>query len=194
MSGDPSLALPYWDYYPHPDIPGIFAASTLADGSPNPLYWADRQNDLVTGLVYAAFDPSVAAFADATRDGDTYESIVEENPHGEVHDAIGGDMGAVPTAAADPVFWVHHCNVDRLWSAWLAAGAGRRMPSRGDPYYDARFSYDVAGTWSATVAQANDASSFGYGWSDLALPVPPPGTLPPEPLVRVRHALGARAA
>ncbi len=189
MSGDPTLALPYWDYYANPKIPAIFAAPTLGDGSSNPLYWANRQNDRVTGLVYAAFDPSVTTFADATPDGDTYESIVEENPHGEVHDAIGGDMGAVPTAAADPVFWVHHCNVDRLWSAWLAAGAGRRMPSQGDPYYDARFSYDLAGTWNATVAQANDAASFGYGWSSLALPIPPVGRLPPEPSVRVRLAL-----
>ncbi len=189
MSGDPTLALPYWDYYANPDIPSIFAAPTLGDGSPNPLYWANRKNGRVTGLVYAAFDPSVTTFADGTSDGDTYESIVEENPHGEVHDAIGGDMGAVPTAAADPVFWVHHCNVDRLWSAWLAAGAGRRMPSQGDPYYGAAFSYDLARTWNATVAQANDTASFGYGWSSLALPVPPGGSLPPEPSVRVRLAL-----
>ena len=44
---------------------------------------------------------------------------LEEYPHGVVHDAVGGLMGQVPTAAQDPVFWMHHCNVDRMWCAWL---------------------------------------------------------------------------
>jgi tyrosinase len=189
MSGDPTLALPYWDYYAHPDIPAIFAAPTLGDGSANPLFWAARAQQTVTGLVYAAFDPAIVTFADGNPDGETFESIAEENPHGEVHDAIGGDMGAVPTAARDPLFWVHHCNVDRLWSAWLSAGGGRRMPSQGDPYYaQASFAYDVAGTWRASVARMADADALGYTWSDLALPVSPSSQLPPEPLARVRGA------
>jgi tyrosinase len=28
-------------------------------------------------------------------------------------------MGDPNYAALDPIFWVHHCNVDRLWAAWL---------------------------------------------------------------------------
>jgi len=195
MSGDPTLALPYWDYYAHPDIPAIFAAPALTDGSPNPLYWADRASHTVTGLVYAPFDPAITTFADGKRDGTTFESIAEENPHGEVHDAIGGDMGSVPTAARDPVFWVHHCNVDRLWSAWLAAGGGRRMPSQSDPYYaQASFAYDVAGTWRASVAQMADSTTLGYTWSDLSLPVAPATTLPLEPLARVRGIANAGAS
>lgn len=188
MSGDPTLALPYWDYYTHPDIPAIFASPTLGDGSPNPLYWSNRASSTVTGLVYAPFDPSVTTFADTQPNDDTYESIVEENPHGEVHDAIGGDMGAVPTAAVDPVFWVHHCNVDRLWSAWVAAGGGRRMPLQSDPYYGQSFSYNLSGTWNASVAELSDTANFGYGWSSVALPVAPATSLPPEPLLRVRAA------
>lgn len=37
--------------------------------------------------------------------------------HNDVHVAVGGDM---QTAASpkDPLFWLHHCNVDRLWSKW----------------------------------------------------------------------------
>ena len=187
MSGDPTLALPYWDYYAHPDVPAIFATPTLGDGSTNPLYWANRVNSTVTGLVYAPFDAAITTFADGDPDGVTFEAIVEENPHGQVHDEIGGDMGSVPTAARDPVFWVHHCNVDRLWSAWLAAGGGRRMPPQSDPYYaQASFAYDVAGTWRAPVAPMADSSTLGYTWSDLSLPVAPSTPLPTEPLARVR--------
>jgi tyrosinase len=31
-------------------------------------------------------------------------------------------MGYVPTAAQDPIFWMHHCNIDRLWASWNRAG------------------------------------------------------------------------
>jgi tyrosinase len=27
-------------------------------------------------------------------------------------------MGTVPFAAQDPIFWMHHCNIDRLWVIW----------------------------------------------------------------------------
>jgi len=44
--------------------------------------------------------------------------MVESQPHNLVHDAIGGYMGDF-FAATDPVFWVHHANVDRLWDVWM---------------------------------------------------------------------------
>jgi tyrosinase len=37
-------------------------------------------------------------------------------------------MGSVPTAAQDPIFYVHHSNVDRQWNLWLAQGGGRSDP------------------------------------------------------------------
>jgi len=36
--------------------------------------------------------------------------------HNVVHMWVGGSMSMVPTAPNDPVFFVHHANVDRLWS------------------------------------------------------------------------------
>jgi tyrosinase len=38
-------------------------------------------------------------------------------------------MGAVNKAANDPVFWLHHANVDRLWEAWLRKCNGRTNPT-----------------------------------------------------------------
>jgi tyrosinase len=37
-------------------------------------------------------------------------------------------MGSVPTTAQDPIFYLHHSNVDRLWNLWLAQGGGRTDP------------------------------------------------------------------
>jgi tyrosinase len=44
--------------------------------------------------------------------------------HNLVHVWMGGTMGVVPTAPNDPVFFVHHCNVDRLWALWQLAHPG----------------------------------------------------------------------
>jgi tyrosinase len=37
--------------------------------------------------------------------------------HNRVHVWIGGDM-APASSPNDPVFFLNHCNVDRLWTAW----------------------------------------------------------------------------
>ncbi|KAL7900614.1 Monophenol monooxygenase [Trichoderma sp. SZMC 28014] len=49
-----------------------------------------------------------------------------ESIHNSVHNFIGGDnvvagcghMSSVPVAAFDPIFWLHHCNIDRLLHLW----------------------------------------------------------------------------
>jgi tyrosinase len=43
---------------------------------------------------------------------------VESTPHNDIHVQIGGLMGNPDTAALDPIFWLHHCNIDRLWWVW----------------------------------------------------------------------------
>ncbi|KAK2748332.1 hypothetical protein FQN57_000990 [Myotisia sp. PD_48] len=43
--------------------------------------------------------------------------------HGQIHVAIGGDGGHmtyVPWSSYDPIFWLHHTNVDRLVALWQA--------------------------------------------------------------------------
>ena len=39
--------------------------------------------------------------------------------HNKVHVYIGGLMRDVPTSSNDPIFWLHHCNVDRLYEKWF---------------------------------------------------------------------------
>lgn len=68
-------------------------------------------------------------------DADTFEN----NPHNSVHAWVGaklrkrpprlfGYMSSPPYAALDPIFWLHHSNVDRLWEVWLSLGEGRQNP------------------------------------------------------------------
>ncbi|KAF1986411.1 Di-copper centre-containing protein [Aulographum hederae CBS 113979] len=50
----------------------------------------------------------------------SYNSI--ENPHNTIHSVIGGSghLSSVPVAGFDPLFWLHHCNVDRQFALWQA--------------------------------------------------------------------------
>lgn len=50
--------------------------------------------------------------------------------HNRVHVWIGGDM-APGTSPNDPVFFLNHCNVDRIWEAWMA-DAGRNYRPRNN--------------------------------------------------------------
>lgn len=46
-----------------------------------------------------------------------------ESPHNQIHVSIGGrngSMSSVTTAAHDPIFWLHHCNIDRYFYNWVA--------------------------------------------------------------------------
>ena len=56
---------------------------------------------------------------------------LEMNPHNFVHGMVGGEsdsnnqiglMGVPATAALDPVFYLHHANIDRMWAAWNETG------------------------------------------------------------------------
>ena len=53
--------------------------------------------------------------------------------HNRVHIWVGGDMGP-GTSPNDPVFFLHHCNVDRLWALWqYAHPASAYLPASGGP-------------------------------------------------------------
>jgi tyrosinase len=59
--------------------------------------------------------------------------------HNRVHVWVGGDMFLVPTAPNDPVFFLHHCNVDRLWAKWQATWPVARFPDARYPTSRATF-------------------------------------------------------
>lgn len=52
--------------------------------------------------------------------------------HNRVHVWVGGDMspGSSPN---DPVFYLNHCNVDRIWEAWMTRHGRMYRPIAGDP-------------------------------------------------------------
>lgn len=52
--------------------------------------------------------------------------------HNRVHVWVGGDM--LPSSSPnDPVFYLNHCNVDRLWEAWLTQYGRSYVPPQSAP-------------------------------------------------------------
>jgi tyrosinase len=45
-------------------------------------------------------------------------SVMEGTPHGAAHVSFNGWISSIPTAPKDPLFFMLHSNVDRLWALW----------------------------------------------------------------------------
>jgi tyrosinase len=79
--------------------------------------------------------------------------------HGNVHVLVGNsqNMGSVPWAASDPIFWLHHANIDRLWASWNKAGLQ-------NPHLSQTFSFaDKSGKQiTGNIADFLEISQLGY--------------------------------
>lgn len=57
-------------------------------------------------------------------DRNTGQGLIEAGPHNCGHDWVGirfgknRNMGTLRCAAVDPIFFMHHCNIDRIWSLY----------------------------------------------------------------------------
>ncbi|HET6805494.1 MAG TPA: tyrosinase family protein [Frateuria sp.] len=168
-SGNSALVLPYWNYYEHPMIPAEFRDST------SPLYQPNRTGSDVSGAcTLGAFDPTLINFQRGKTDA--FEPAVETAPHNGVHNLIGGAMDNISISPRDPIFWVHHANIDRLWDAWVLAGDGRHMPAKTASYWSGSFHY---GTAVSSVKRVNTyaPSILGYRYDDTAMPASQPNNL-----------------
>lgn len=163
ISGDPSLVLPYWNYYDSPSIPPEFLDPS------SPLYRSDRTGTDVTGaLSYDAFADTVIRFQRGK--SHAFETIVESRPHNLVHNLIGGSMASIRISPRDPVFWVHHANIDRLWVAWLKAGGGRKEPLTTNTYWSGDLYYGPAVDGMPRVWTADTTSYLGYQYDNETMP------------------------
>lgn len=123
QSGMYDWAIPYWDW----TNPGERAVPPAFRNSGSPLFDASRNAPINGGTPLATSLATSVSNALALTSYFSAQGGVN-GPHGTVHVTIGGNMVSPATAAQDPIFWVHHSFVDRLWNAWLAMGGGRSSP------------------------------------------------------------------
>ncbi|KAI9055050.1 hypothetical protein LZ554_000016 [Drepanopeziza brunnea f. sp. 'monogermtubi'] len=84
------------------------------------------------------YSPEIMAAVQAIPDYATYRYQLEGTPHGAVHSAIGGDM--VPsTSPNDPIFFLHHAQVDRFWTLWQKRDPAKRNTEYAGPQTQDQF-------------------------------------------------------
>ncbi len=76
--------------------------------------------------------------------------------HGSVHIWVGGTMSDASVSPADPVFWMHHANLDRLWWVWYNSPQGNHQnpPLTGS---DA-----IMDPWVYTETDVRNINTLGY--------------------------------
>jgi polyphenol oxidase len=68
---------------------------------------------------------------------DDGQGLLEQFPHNLVHDWVGSrygsnrDMGTLRYAALDPLFYLHHANIDRVWSLYRHTPDPAKTPAWG---------------------------------------------------------------
>jgi tyrosinase len=180
-SGNSALMLPYWDYYKSATMPAEFTNASTG----NPLYEPSRAGTYVyDALTMAPFSSSIVNFQRGT--SNAYEPALENAPHNPIHNLIGGYMAGMQSPR-DPIFWLHHANIDRLWAAWVAVG-GKRVPASGNSYWNGSFTYGPSLTLSRR--QTYNTTGLNYSYPDLTLPRTFPPRAQAARIVRVQMQNG----
>lgn len=172
----PGVTLPWWDWTTTRQIPDAYTTG----GQDNPLFStltlateADRREgralveETFRGsndpsglprdeqLAAALEEPSFVVFSDAM-----------EELHDSVHGWVDGTMGDFAYAAFDPVFWAHHCMVDRLWWLWQRDNRINAVPT-------ADWEDIVLEPFNMTVGDTLVANALGYEYADTETPLEP---------------------
>lgn len=241
LGGPDRWAIPYWNYsfydpddlgpWPRSSLPWTFCQPTLPDNTPNPLYldvtrrglqptWADgepmRLQDL-TPFYDAAYGQRSFEQAGAGRG---FNRTLDGTPHGAVHNDTGNGDGVMSltgwmqftqTAGFDPIFWLHHSEIDRFWVGWNAGG-GADPSSSSDPNWATASDDYVKDRWNfwanGNIADVRvihpgdmldptnlDPAKFPYSYTYQNLPtVPPPRVAGPQVVTAAVPALAIPTA
>ncbi|KAI8871164.1 Di-copper centre-containing protein, partial [Ramicandelaber brevisporus] len=138
---DSSVAVPYWDWSADAANMGgsaVFASSVMGgsgggpemciasgpfqgitramgvQGSPHCLSRAFNSGNTIDGIYDWMYMLNLVRYS---RNFNDLWRGVENGPHSAVHYGIGGDM-ATMQSSNDPLFFMHHGFVDKLWDDW----------------------------------------------------------------------------
>jgi len=182
------VMLPWWDWTTTPAIPPAYDAAQAPDGTRNPLNSA-RISELARSEGMQSGNREtirLAEMPDTVREpgrpgtrlptGPEIEAVLEhptyedfrsdlEDYHGNGHVWVGGHMGNIPFAAYDPIFWGHHCMIDRLWRIWQLQHPQASFP--------ASIREQTMTPFSLTAGDVLDPTALGYDYSISIIQVQP---------------------
>lgn len=202
---DPSVSLHYWRW--DEPAPNLFKRSFIGVSGPGGLVeftaghplstWTTDgvlgirrtpQFDAATSRASFVWDGATLmprSQAETLALGDVYPDFasMEGNPHGWAHVSFAGWISSIPTAAKDPLFFMLHANVDRLWALWQWT-FGRSDPDELDTYtgqeIDGRRLGDTLWPWNGVTTPPRPDFAPGGTLAPSTLTAAPG----PEPTVR----------
>ena len=203
LTSHKDFAMPYWDWTTNPKMPDVFLNPTTPDGKTN---WLDVTDPgfkrtwppnkpmpasivgptvlkkILKAPTYEQFgtsrpqgqnslDPSWIVDQDSGVQG-----VLEATPHNNVHNNIGGWM---PTAisARDPIFFMHHTNIDRIWALWNLHHKNSDEHFWKDMPFTNNFIHPDGTPWSMKVSDLFVPETLGYTYG-LKPPAGPAGAAP----------------
>jgi tyrosinase len=197
LGGPGDWGLPYWNYNGDAAsrfISPSFRQPTLADGSPNPLFVGDRDPAANAGtqpannhevnldcLRFSTFaGPSAGGLsgfggsqAGSQHAGGSVGGL-EATPHGSMHMYVDGWMSSFDTTGLDPLFYCHHCNIDRLWEVWLERDTNHENPAQQFWERGVSFPFRTAAGGEARMVSADVVdieNQLGYLYEDVSDPL-----------------------
>jgi len=81
--------------------------------------------------------------------------------HNHGHAWLGGVMNNTRTSPTDPIFWLHHAEVDRLWQKWRAANPTPKPRLTGSDL--------VMDPWAESYTDLLDPKALGYVYDSSPL-------------------------
>lgn len=181
LADKPDFALPYWDWSADRRLPSAFAAGSprtnpLNHARPGMPRTAVLPDDMVGPQVMTRIlaSPDFEAFGSTRPRGQNgtgaqwqrrvgAKTELEFNPHDGVHGTIGGDMAQVALASRDPIFYLHHANVDRIWAVWNARGNANTPEAMWRNFaFNRNFIEPDGSPWNVAVANLQSPAALGY--------------------------------
>jgi tyrosinase len=180
----------------HPNDPN-YAPGTVTEDCMSEQMYTSGDNGIPPGFG----GPETGFSHGAETDG----GLLEGNPHNLVHVYVGerspdrrtpGLMSDPGLAALDPIFYLHHANIDRMWAVWNLANANPNDPNwlngpaaTGDREFV--MPMPDGSSWVYTPQQMSSLSQLDYTYDSL----PQPAAVPVAALLAQRLTrLGATAA
>ena len=167
-----NVTLPYWNWTGPATLaanllPSACTNAALPDGSSNslfsgPIHFRESDGNLVQRQTVRGtratptFSHLKEEVEQALSEGEYLAFQGEINgPHGGLHIRVGGDMGAFDYAGYDPIFWMHHANVDRHWARWQRLHEGAAVP---------RLDHSLQGVDMTVRKTVDHRMSLGYDY------------------------------
>lgn len=148
---DPTVCIPYWKSSEDQAFPSWLTGFT-------PTVNLMTEPHTVTRNIGIGILPGTAD-VEAVMANTTYNMFgaALEGVHDSGHVWVGGSMGIVQTAPADPVFWMHHAEIDRIWAEWQAANPGENPNLAG--------AAAVMDPWPEAEPETRDIAALGYSYA-----------------------------